>query len=151
MKSVIFHRLARDHYTADACALWCFDSRFSSLLTKLAKKKGWKHIDLIKVAGGAKGVASPALHFEREYLIDQIAKSIRLHHPRHIALMVHADCGAYGNPKFSSHMKERTFFSRELKKARAAVRRSFRKNGGHPITITQYFADFNGLHELHQR
>ncbi|OGF69604.1 hypothetical protein A3H65_02050 [Candidatus Giovannonibacteria bacterium RIFCSPLOWO2_02_FULL_45_14] len=76
-------------YHADAVMLWCFDARFSVALDSLIKKKKLKMPDIIKVAGGAKDIKHP-------YLLSQIEKSFRLHHPKEIYLMVHEKCGAYG-------------------------------------------------------
>jgi len=136
-----------NHYRADACAVWCFDDRFSPLLGRLIAETRSAHVDLVKVAGGAKGLASPANKSERAYLLDQIAKSVKLHAPKEIWLMVHADCGAYGSPKFENNDAEATFFGGELTKAESAVRSFFEKNG---ITapIKKYFADFKGIIEM---
>ena len=37
--------------------VWCFDDRFSALLEAYKQKRGFKHIDLVKSAGGAKALA----------------------------------------------------------------------------------------------
>ena len=52
--------------------------------------------DPIKIAGGAKVLASPEREADREFVLDQIRKSMRLHGTRRVILMVHSDCGAYG-------------------------------------------------------
>lgn len=146
MERVIDFPVQSEHYHADACTVWCFDDRFSPALEKLVNATQCKHIDLIKVAGGAKGLASGD-DAERAYLLDQIAKSIKLHEPNVIWLMVHADCGAYGNPKFDSPEAEAAFFAEELGKAESAVRIFFQKNN---ITtpIKKYSIDFKKIAEL---
>ncbi|OHA09399.1 MAG: hypothetical protein A3B37_02445 [Candidatus Sungbacteria bacterium RIFCSPLOWO2_01_FULL_59_16] len=135
------------HYHADTCAVWCFDDRFSPALERLMAETQTKHIDLVKVAGGARGLASPANENERAYLLDQIAKSIKLHEPKTIWLMVHADCGAYGNPKFENAEAETTFFGNELANAENTVGSFFGKNGI-TMPIQKYFADFKGIVEI---
>lgn len=131
------------HYKADACVVWCFDDRFSGLLQKFIETKKFRHVDLVKVAGGAKGLASPANEAEREYLLDQIAKSIELHHPPFIILMVHADCGAYG-AEFADANEERKFYTRELSKAEKIVA-DFLRQKDKTAQIEKYFCDFAGL------
>jgi len=144
MERVIDCPVDPEHYPADACAVWCFDDRFSPLLERLIHETQCKHIDLVKVAGGAKGLADPADEGERTYLLDQITKSVKLHKPKEIWLMVHADCGAYGNPKFENHDAEAKFFTEELRKAEDAVRTFFQKNNI-ATPIIKYFADFKGV------
>lgn len=50
----------------------------------------------IRVAGGAKCLATPDPESERDFVLEQIPKSIRLHGTDRVVLMVHSDCGAYG-------------------------------------------------------
>jgi hypothetical protein len=52
------------------------------------------HPDPIKIAGGAKCLASPEPESDREFVLDQIRKSMRLHETKRVILMVHSD-GAY--------------------------------------------------------
>ena len=46
--------------------------------------------------GGAKCLATPEQESEREFVVEQIRKSMRLHGTDRVVLMVHSDCGAYG-------------------------------------------------------
>ena len=137
MKRIISAKIKKDHYKADACILWCFDDRFSPLLQQLIAAKNFKHVDLIKVAGGARDLAS------QTYLLEQIEKSIKLHQTPRVVLMVHADCGAYGK-KFESLADEQKFYAEELRKAGEAVEKFLRKSN-RKIKIERYFADFQGL------
>lgn len=146
MERIVSEKIENHHYRADACIVWCFDDRFSNLLQKFIAARGWKHTDLIKVAGGAKGLASPTNEAEREYLLDQIAKSIKLHQPPMIALMVHADCGAYGK-SFRSESVEREFYTNELSKAGETVS-GFLAQNSIGAQVEKYFADFNGLSKI---
>lgn len=138
----------RAHYQADTCLVWCFDDRFSELLGKFIADQRFRHADLIKVAGGAKDLASPTNTADRIYLLGQIEKSMRLHRPKSVSLMVHADCGAYGGLAFESDAAEREFFESELAKAEAAVRELLTRLGA-ALPIQKYFADFSGLTRLH--
>src|SRR5208282_4717604 len=60
------------------------------------KRIGIVNSDPIKIAGGAKCLASPEHETDREFVLDQIRKSTRLHGTNRVILMVHSDCGAYG-------------------------------------------------------
>lgn len=143
MERIVSEKIESHHYRADACIVWCFDDRFSGLLERFIAARGWKHTDLIKIAGGAKGLASPGNKAEREYLLDQISKSIKLHQPPLIALMVHADCGAYGL-EFKSAQDEQNFYTGELEKAATEVEKSI-KASAPDIRVEKYMADFAGL------
>ena len=62
---------SKEHYTADACVVWCFDDRFYKLLKAFGKQEGFAHIDLVKVAGGAKALAGDASP-DRDFVLNQI-------------------------------------------------------------------------------
>ena len=146
MQRIVTQKIDRHHYRADACIFWCFDDRFSPLLEAFVKMMGFTRIDPIEIAGGAKGIASPASEWERGYLLDQIGKSIALHEVPLIVLMVHTDCGAYGK-KFEDAKAEQAFYKSELEKAEAAVSQFLRARNL-SATIEKYFADFEGLIKL---
>ena len=93
----VFHFDApREKYHCDAAILWCFDNRFELGFRKFLKRIGIIYSDPIKIAGGAKCMASPELETDREFVLEQIRKSMRLHGTRRVILMLHSDCGAYG-------------------------------------------------------
>ena len=133
------------HYTAKACLVWCFDARFSGALEAYCNAQKWalRDVDLIKVAGGAKGIASPADEYERAYLLDQIAKSVKLHNPARIVLMVHAECGAYGK-HFANIEEEAAFYKAEAQRAKTIVTDYCTKNNIH-AEVEGLFADFDGI------
>lgn len=140
MKKIVAHQTKLNHYQAEACIVWCFDDRFSELLRRFAENHNLHPYDLIKVAGGAKGLTLEGENPERAYILDQIGKSIKLHRPRKVVVMTHADCGAYGR-KFESLGEERDFYGAEALKAATAVRSAF------PETpVEACFADTEGLH-----
>src|SRR6202035_3579602 len=96
MKKVFHFDAPREKYHCDAAILWCFDNRFELGFRKFLKRVGVANSDPIKIAGGAKCLASPDRESDREFVLEQIRLSIRLHCTRRVILMVHSDCGAYG-------------------------------------------------------
>ena len=59
MKKVFHFDAPREKYHCDAAILWCFDNRFELGFRKFLKRIGVVNSDPIKVAGGAKCLASP--------------------------------------------------------------------------------------------
>ena len=96
MEKVFHFTAAREKYQCDAAVIWCFDNRFQLELTKYLKRLGILNTDPIKIAGGAKSLASPEHSTDRDFVLEQIRKSVRLHGTKLVILMVHSDCGAYG-------------------------------------------------------
>src|ERR1041385_5856025 len=79
MKKVFHFNAPRERYTCDAAIIWCFDNRFELGFRKFLKRIGVVNSDPIKIAGGAKCLASPEQETDREFVLEQIRKSIRLH------------------------------------------------------------------------
>jgi len=121
----------KDHYSSDACVIWCFDARFSKLLDEFINSQNLKNIDLIKIAGGAQDVAEKNL-----YVLDQIAKSIKLHAPKKIVLMMHTECGACGGTT------DQSFYELQLAKAARVIAEEFPT-----LPVQLLFADFESLTE----
>jgi carbonic anhydrase len=87
-------------------------------------------------------MASPERESKREFVLEQIRKSMRLHGTKRVILMVHSDCGAYGGLAGGFHgdsRAEAVHHERELQ--RAAVNLSEAIPG---IEIQGYFVDFEG-------
>lgn len=108
-------QLSREHYHTDAAVVWCFDARFKPALQELSEKLNLKNIDVISVAGGAKNLSSPEKPEYRNFILQQIDASVRLHGAKRVILMTHSDCGAYGglaafggkeDAEFQKHEKE---------------------------------------------
>ncbi|HXN46303.1 MAG TPA: carbonic anhydrase, partial [Bryobacteraceae bacterium] len=99
MRKVFHFDSPREKYHCDAAVVWCFDNRFELAFRKFLKRAGVFNCDPIKVAGGAKCLASPENETERAFVLEQIRKSMRLHGTRRVILMLHSDCGAYGGLK----------------------------------------------------
>ena len=96
MRKVFHFDSPREKYHCDASVVGCFDNRFDTVGRKLLKRIGIVQPDPIKIAGGAKALASPDQEFHRTFVLDQIQKSIRLHGTGRAILVLHSDCGAYG-------------------------------------------------------
>jgi hypothetical protein len=59
--------------------VWCFDHRFDVVLRKLTKRIGVDFFDPILVAGGAKCLAGDELERDRQFVLEQVRKSMHLH------------------------------------------------------------------------
>jgi len=142
MRKVLHFDSPRDHYHSDAAIVWCYDHRFELAFRKLLKRTLTARYDAIRIAGGAKCLASPERDSDREFVLDQIRKSIRLHGTDRVMLMVHSDCGAYGG--LAAFGGDREAESRhhqgELQRAAAALR-----EGIPAIAVECYLADFEGV------
>jgi hypothetical protein len=102
MKKVFHFDSPREKYQCDAVILWCFDNRFELAFRKFLGSIGIVHSDPIKIAGGAKCLASPEHETDRGFVLDQIRKSMQLHGTRRAILMLHSDCGAYKDSTVAS-------------------------------------------------
>jgi hypothetical protein len=140
----VFHFDApRERYQCDAAIIWCFDNRFELGFRKFLKRVGVANSDPIKIAGGAKSLASPELESDREFVLEQIRKSIRLHGTRRVILMVHSDCGAYGGlaEGFGGDARaEAEHHHEELRRAAANLRKAIPT-----VEVDAYFVDFEGV------
>ena len=141
-KNLFSHKTNLGHYFADAFVVRCFDDRFRPAFEKFLTTKKVGHADFESVAGGAKVFSSPEKGGDRDFMLREIEKSIRLHHAKRIILFTHYDCGAYGGlARFAGDEKKQfAFHAAEHKKAKEAVRARFGK-----IKIEAYFMDRNGM------
>ncbi|HYM75871.1 MAG TPA: carbonic anhydrase [Candidatus Dormibacteraeota bacterium] len=143
MNKVFHFDAPREKYHCDAAILWCFDNRFELGFRKFLKRIGVVNSDPIKIAGGAKVLASPEHETDREFVLDQIRNSIRLHGTRRVILMLHSDCGAYGGlaAGFKGNAAaEATHHERDLQLAAANLRVAIPG-----IEVQGYFVDFEGI------
>ncbi len=139
MNKIISFQSPVEHYTADGCIVWCFDDRFSDLLS--AFSKDFKNFDLVKVAGGAKALASGASP-ECDLVLTQIRTSLRLHGTKRIVLMLHRDCGAYGGSKgFADSDAETENLVNQL-----VIAKQFVADEIPGVPIETYLAEFDGLY-----
>lgn len=142
---VFQYKTPLDHYTAEAFVTRCFDDRFWRAFKNFLKTRGTKHIDPESVAGGAKIFSSPEKESDRDFMLRELEKSIRLHHTQKVMLFTHHDCGAYGGfGRFENNReKELEFHTREHQKARDIIRERFPD-----LAIECYFIDDRGVSQI---
>ncbi|SPE36282.1 conserved hypothetical protein [Candidatus Sulfopaludibacter sp. SbA3] len=142
MTKVFHFDTPHEPYQCDAAVLWCFDHRFELGFRKFLKHIRVVHIDPIKVAGGAKCLASPDQESERQFVLQQIRTSMRLHGTRRVILKLHSDCGAYGGlAAFDGDTRrEAEHHCAELRRAAANLRAAIPG-----LEIQAYFVDFEGV------
>jgi carbonic anhydrase len=134
-----------EHYVADATVLCCFDQRIRLATAKFLKRRGIFCPDMIVVAGGAKTLASPRDDFERDFILEQVRMSIRLHQTRQLFLMSHSDCAAYGGfAAFDGDLRrESDHHERELQRAAELATANFPK-----LPVKCFFVTFDGVHAV---
>ena len=107
----------------------CIDFRFrSGAPTALKKTFGVDTYDEIKLAGGAKNVATPGRSEARRVVVmEDIDLAIKAHHATRVILLNHQNCGKYASEgsKFTDMGAERTFHQEELARAAAIVQGSY--------------------------
>src|SRR5450432_2128503 len=143
MKKVFHFDAPREKYHCDAAIVWCFDNRFDLGFRKFLKRVCVANSDPIKIAGGAKCLASPDHESEREFVLEQIRKSMHLHGTRRVILMVHSDCGAYGGlaEGFGGDARAEAEHHRaELHRAAETLRKAIPE-----VEVDAYFMDFEGV------
>ena len=143
MEKLFHFDTPRDGYRCDAAVVWCFDNRFEPAFRKFLKRIGVYSSDSIQLAGGAKSLASPEQESDREFVLEQIRKSIRLHGPARVILMLHSDCGAYGGlaGRFGGDaMAEQQHHLLELERAKATLRADMPG-----VQVEAYRVDFEGV------
>ncbi|MDO8536805.1 MAG: hypothetical protein Q7R94_01000 [bacterium] len=136
------------HTPIKACVVWCFDPRFRGTLKKFLSFLGLKEreVDPVDLAGGAKWAALDKQKHWKNFLINQIQSSVRLHHAKRVILMTHSDCGGYGGLKAFQHDKEKELkkHARDLKMAARTIKKSLPKN----VRIETVFVDFDGVWKI---
>jgi len=146
MEPFVKFESSKEHYTADACVVWCFDDRFYKLLKAFGKQEGFGHIDLVKIAGGAKALAGDASP-DRDFVLNQIKTSVRLHGTKRVILMLHRDCGAYGGSKsFADADVEKEELMAQLHRAQDFVKKELNDVDG--LAVSACFADLDGLYNI---
>jgi carbonic anhydrase len=146
VKRVLNFHSAAQEYHCDALVVACFDHRFDRVLRKFLRRIHIHNPDVVIVAGGAKSLASPEHEGDRDFLLAQVAKSVRLHGTDRVILMLHSDCGAYGglHQTFNGdHAQEVAHHREELRKADGVAREAFPQ-----VTVECYFVDFGGVWQL---
>lgn len=145
MRKVFHFDSSADPYVADAAVLCCFDHRIGTAVHKFLKKQAIVRADMIVVAGGAKTLASPRNDFERDFILEQVRMSIRLHQTKRVLAMSHSDCATYGG---LAHFKgdrqaEAEHHRSELLRAGELLASNFPD-----ISVEPYFVKFDGIWEV---
>jgi hypothetical protein len=145
MKKVFHFDAPTERYVCDAAVVWCFDNRFELAFRKFLKRQGVVHWDAIKVAGGTRCLASPDRESDREFVLNQIQISMRLHKTSRVILMLHSDCAAYGGIEAfgGDASRERENHAAELRKAVQVLNEAIPS-----IAVEPYFVDFSGVWTL---
>jgi len=143
MRKVFHFDSPREKYHCDAAILWCFDNRFELGFRKFLKRIGIINSDPIKIAGGAKCLASPEHETDRQFVLDQIRKSIHLHGTNRVILMVHSDCGAYGGLAGGFGGDARAEIENHRRELRCAAANLLAAVPD--IKVEAYFVDFEGV------
>ena len=109
------------------------------------KQAGYVHIDPVSVAGGAKVLASPEKETDRDFMLREIEKSIRLHHTPKVMLFTHTDCGVYGGlSRFDGDAAEEfKLHTAEHARAQNSIRERFPD-----IAVESYFLDKEGVRKI---
>jgi len=145
MEEIFHFNSAPEPYLADAAVLCCFDQRIRLATNKFLQKRGILKPDMIVVAGGARTLASPRNDFERDFILEQVRMSIRLHHTRRMFLMSHSDCATYGGLAAfdGDRLREATHHQHELQRAAELVKGSFPG-----LDVECFFVNFEGVHAV---
>jgi carbonic anhydrase len=134
-----------EQYLADAAVLCCFDQRIRLATHKFLQRQGIARPDMIVVAGGARTLASPRNDFERDFILEQVRMSIRLHKTQRMFLMSHSDCATYGGLAAfdGDQSREAQHHQQELQRAAELVKANFPE-----LTVTCFFVNFDGVHAV---
>jgi hypothetical protein len=111
-------------HTCSAVALHCIDFRFQKAIHAYLDGRFGGQYDEIALAGGVQSLLRSDA--ESTFALKQLRTSCSLHHPRHILLFQHEDCGAYGgSSNFKSPSAEREFQLGEIECATKLLAEQF--------------------------
>lgn len=116
-------------HKADTLIVSCIDFRFQKYIRKwLDKDFENKTFDYVGFAGASKDLKT---------IMMQLDISVRLHHIKHVVLIHHEDCGAYGK------LGTKTRHIKDLRKAKTVI------NALYPdLEIGFYYLHLDGKFEL---
>jgi len=100
---------------------------------------------MIMGAGGAKTLASPRNDFERDFILEQVRMSIRLHRTTRVLLTSHSDCATYGGvAAFAGDRRREAAHHRdELRRGAALLREQFPG-----LSVECFFVSFDGVYAV---
>jgi hypothetical protein len=126
----------REVYHADACALSCFDHRFEMAMRKFFRRRGITTVDHIKIPGGAKALVADGRDSDRDFVLEMVRTSLRLHHPARLLILGHNECGAYpGAPPET--------VAADVKRAAEVL-----SSAEPSLSLECYFCDFDGIYRI---
>lgn len=147
MRKIFHFDSPAEPYVADGAVLCCFDHRISTAVRKFLKKQAIERPDMIIVAGGAKTLASPRNDFERDFILEQVRMSIRLHQTKRVLVMSHSDCATYGGLAHFNGDRDAEAAHHRAELLRAADLLTTNFPG---ISVEPYFVKFDGVWEVNQ-
>jgi hypothetical protein len=136
MQKLLYFDCQREVYRAEACLISCYDFRFDAQLRKFLKRCGVAVYDHVKIPGSVKAVASPGRDSDRDFVVEMVRISVRLHGAKRLMLFGHAECGAYG------HAPPEVVIA-DVNKAAAYFATAVAG-----LQIDSYFCDFDGVYGL---
>lgn len=127
-----------------ACIIFCMDFRLNRPLVEFLTEQNLDRdgADIIRVAGAAKSLARPGDPRDRDFLLEQLATSARLHGTRRVYLINHEDCGAYGQEQVPDSEAELAMHARDLRAGRALLQERFPA-----VEVLTYFMRLDGRAE----
>jgi len=145
MKRIFQFDSPAEPYIADAAVLCCFDQRIRLVINRFLERQKIMKPDMIVVAGGAKTLASPRNDFERDFILEQVRLSVKLHRTSRVLLMSHSDCATYGGlAAFGGDSQaEAVHHKEELKRAVGLLNQAFPA-----LAVEPYFVRFDGIWEI---
>jgi len=108
---------------------------------------GWKNFDLIKIAGGVRDIGTMGNDLEKNYVLSQIGKSLKLHHSPEVFLMAHYNCGAFAREQMDPTDDEDRFFGEELSRGKEVVEEYLRSNNL-SAKVRLLLCDFKNIYEV---
>lgn len=92
----------------------CIDFRIQKEIKKyMQQEEILGDCDVVSCAGAVKN---------KDFIIEQIGISVRLHNTKEVILVNHTDCGAYGGSQnFNSPQEEKDFHTNEMRVAKEAI------------------------------
>lgn len=119
----MFHEKSMKH-ECNNLILSCIDFRFHEAINNWVKETNLVgDYDLVSIAGAQKNVVNPET---KDFFMNQLAISVRLHKPKAVILLAHQDCGAYGGSKaFANWAEEKAKYIEDLNSAEVAIKAAY--------------------------
>lgn len=136
MEKIFHFDSPSDVYKADACALTCFDYRFSQAIRKFFRRSGISAVDHIQIPGSAKVLVAPDRESDRDFVLSMVRTSIRLHGPERMLILGHNECGAYAGATPD-------IIAADVSRAAGVVRAAEPS-----LSVECYFCDFDGVYRI---